>query len=74
MAAGYTKMSISKQLSAICTQHNITVVDSLTQQYKHYVELAEEDITLIALCWDSKNSWHKFTVHTGQVQELRNNS
>lgn len=72
MAAGYTKMTISKQLAKIAREHNIKIIDAVSMGYTHCVELSEHDLTLLALCWDSKNQWHKFTVHRDKtVKDLR---
>lgn len=67
MAAGYTKQAIKKQIAKIIREHNITVIDTLDMGYRHYVELSEQDLTVLALCWETKNQWHTFTVHNDQT-------
>lgn len=72
MAAGYTRQAIKRQVSDIVRKHNITVIDTIDMGYTHCIELSEHDLTMLALCWDEKNSWHKFTVRTDKsISELR---
>lgn len=63
MAAGYTKQAIVKELKSLVDAHHLTIVEQVQQPYRLRVELANpEQITLLALAWNPKNSWFKFTV------------
>ena len=68
MAAGYTKMSISKSVDRVCRRLAIELDQKLTVNYRFRVSFKQaKDYTLFALVWQPKNQWHKYTLHKGSI-------
>lgn len=63
MAAAHTKHAIVKELKSIISAHHLNIVHQAQKPYRFRVELASpEQLTLLMLVWQPKNSWFKFTV------------
>ena len=63
MAAGYTKMGISKELARVCKQYNIEFEDRVTKAYRYRVSFKrDQDYTLFALVWQPKSTYFNYTV------------
>ena len=69
MAAGYTRHSISRNISEVASEHDIKWKSS-TVGYRYYVQFERsEDYTMFALVWPArvKNSWHQYRVMEGNM-------
>jgi len=69
MAAGYTRQSISRNVSEVANDHGI-IWKSNTVGYRYYIQFEKpEDYTMFALVWQTrvKNSWHQYRVIDGEM-------
>jgi hypothetical protein len=63
-AAGTTRGSILKEIKRLSDQHGFKYT-SKTRGYKLYVRVNNITVTLLALEWKPKTSWHCYSILDG---------